>query len=88
MFGQLSQADIGGHVVEIGAVVLAHEEELARVSEDRGADATFFESAVLLNDGNVPAIELPHLRVALFHNLFATWNIEQSRDFFIDVPLP
>ena len=76
------------HIVEIGAIVLAHEKELARIAKDSGANATFFESAVLLNNRNVPAIELPHLRVALFHDLFAAWNIEQPRDFFVDVPLP
>jgi hypothetical protein len=28
VFGQLSQANIGGHIVEIGAIVLPHEKEL------------------------------------------------------------
>jgi hypothetical protein len=28
VFGQLSQANIGGHNVEIGAIVLPHEKEL------------------------------------------------------------
>ena len=59
-----------------------------RVAEDGGANAAFFEAAVLLNDGNVPAIELPHLRVAFFHDLFAAWNVEKARDFFVDIPLP
>ena len=85
---QFGEANVGRHVVEIGAIVLAHEEELARVAEDGGANAAFFEAAVLLNDGDVPAIELPHLRVALFHDLFAAWDVEKARDFFIDVPLP
>ena len=85
---QIGEADVGGHVVEIGAIVLAHEEELAAVAEDGGADAAFFEAAVLLDDGDVPAIELPHLRVALLHDLFAAWNVEQARDFLVNVPLP
>ena len=42
-----------------------------------------FEAAVLLNDGNVPAIELPHLRVALFYDLFAARNVEKARAFFV-----
>jgi hypothetical protein len=41
------------------------------------ADAAFFEPAVLLNAGDVPAIELPHLRVAFFYNLFAAWNMQK-----------
>src|SRR6266536_6134257 len=82
------QSDVGGHVVEIGAIILAHEEELSAVAEDGGANAAFFEAAVLLNNGDVPAIKLAHLCIALFHNLFTTWNVEQSCDLFVDVPLP
>src|SRR6266536_5409100 len=82
------QSDVGGHVVEIGAVVLAHEEELSAVAEDGGANAAFFETAVLLNNRDVPAIELPHLRVALLDDLFAAWDVQKSRDLFINVPLP
>ena len=88
VFGQLGEADVAGHVVDVGAVVLPHEEELARIAEDSGADAAFFEAAVLLNDGDVPAVELAHLRVALLHDLFAARDVQQPRDFFIDVPLP
>ena len=68
MLGQLGEADVAAHVVEIGAIVLSHEEELARIAEHGGADAAFFEPAVLLDDGDVPAVELPHLRVALLHD--------------------
>src|ERR1700731_995784 len=75
------------HVFEIGAIILAHEEKLPRVSEYRRANAAFFEAAVLLNNGNIPAIELAHLRVALFYDLFATWNIQKPRDLFVHVPL-
>lgn len=50
VFRELGQTDVARHVVEIGAIVLAHEEELAAVAEDGGADAAFFEAAVLLND--------------------------------------
>jgi hypothetical protein len=65
---------------------LSHEEKLPRVSEYGGPDTTFFEAAVLLNNGNVPAIEFAHLRVALLHDLFAAWNIQKPRDFFVHVP--
>src|ERR1700730_1676555 len=75
------------HVFEIGAVVLTHEEKLPRVSEYGGPDTTFLETAVLLNDGDVPAVELSHLRVALLHDLFAAWNIQKPRDLFVHVAL-
>jgi len=67
---------------------LAHEKELARVAEDGGANAAFFETAVLLHDRNIPAIELPHLRVAFFHDLFAARNVEKTRDFLVNISLP
>ena len=63
--GHFGEADVAGHVVEIGAVVLPHEEELAAVAEDGGADAAFLETGVLLYDGDVPAVKRPHLRVVL-----------------------
>jgi hypothetical protein len=28
VFGQLSQANVGGHIVQIGEIVLPHEKEL------------------------------------------------------------
>jgi len=67
---------------------LAHEEKLARVAESSGGNAAFFEAAVLLNDGNVPAIEFPHLRIAFFHNLFAARNVEKARAFTPSVEDP
>ncbi len=39
VFRQFGQADVARHIVQIGAVVLAHEEELAAVAEYSGADA-------------------------------------------------
>src|SRR6266481_792717 len=75
------------HVFEIGAIILTHEKKLARVSEYRGTNAAFFEAAVLLNNGNIPAIELAHLRVAFLYDLFAAWNIQKPRDFLVHVPL-
>ncbi len=88
VLGQFGEADVAGHVVEIGAVVLPHEEELARIAEYRGPDAAFFEPAVLLDDRDVPAVELPHLRVALFHDLLAAGDVEQACDFLVNVPFP
>ena len=85
---QFSEADVAAHVFQVGAIILAHEEKLARVAEDGRANAAFFETAVLLHDGNIPAIELPHLRVAFFDDLFAARNVEKARDFFINIPLP
>ncbi len=42
----------------------------------------------MLDDRDVPAVELAHLRVALLHDLLAAWDVEDARDFLIDVPLP
>src|SRR5580704_9248800 len=75
------------HVFEIGAIILTHEKKLPRVSEYGGPDTAFLEAAVLLNNGNIPAIELAHLRVAFLYDLFASWNIQEPRDFFVHVPL-
>ncbi len=86
VFGQLGEAEVVGHVVEVGAVVLTHEEKLARVAEDGAADSAFFEPPVLLDDGDIPTVELPHLRVAFLHDLLAAGDVEQARDFLIDVP--
>ena len=57
--------EVGGHVVEISAIVLAHEKKLARITEHRRTDAALFETAILLNNRNVPAIEFAHLRINL-----------------------
>src|SRR6266498_3066335 len=75
------------HVFQIGAIILTHEEKLPGVSEYRGPNLAFFEAAVLLNNRNVPAIELAHLRVTLLYDLFAAWNIQKPRDFLVHVPL-
>ena len=42
VFRQFGQSNVSRHVVEIGAVVLTHEDELAAVAEDSGADAASF----------------------------------------------
>src|SRR6266542_847429 len=75
------------HVFQIGAIILTHEEKLSGVSEYRGPNLAFFEAAVLLNNRNVPAIELAHLRVTLLYDLFAAWNIQKPRDLLVHVPL-
>src|SRR6266481_1242010 len=74
------------HVFQIGAIILTHEKKLARVSEYCRTNAAFLEATVLLNNGNIPAIELTHLRVTLLYDLFAAWNIQKPRDFFVHVP--
>ena len=61
VLGHFGEADVAPRVVEIGAVILPHEEELAAVAEDGGADAAFLEARVLLHDGDIPAVDLPHL---------------------------
>jgi hypothetical protein len=42
----------------------------------------------LLDDGEVPAIELAKLGVGFLNDFLAAGDVEKARDFFIDVPLP
>lgn len=76
VLGHLGQRDVLAHVIEVGAVVLPHDEELARVPEYSGTDARLLEPRVLLHDGDVPAIELAKLGVALLHNFLPARNVE------------
>src|SRR5580704_16469291 len=71
------QRDVLSHIVQVGAVILPHEEELAGVAKYGGTDARLLESRILLHDGNVPAIELAKLSVTLLHNFLAAGNIEE-----------
>jgi len=75
LFRYVREADVFADVVEVGAIVLPHEEELTAVAENGGPDAAFLEPRVLLHDGDVPAVELAHLCVALFHDLFASRDV-------------
>ena len=88
VLGDFGQRDVLRHVLQVGAVVLAHDEKLAAVAEHSGADARLFEPGVLLDDGDVPAIEFAKLRVAFLHDFLAAWNVEKPGDFLIHVPFP
>ena len=66
LLGHVGEIDVCADVVEVRSIVLAHEEELAAIAKDGGADAALFEAGVLLHDGDVPAVELSELRVASF----------------------
>ena len=82
------QRDVLAHVVQVRAVVLPHDEELAAVAEHSGADARLLEPRILLHDGNVPAVEFAKLRVAFLHDFLAAGNVEEAGDFLVDVPFP
>ena len=73
---------------KIRAVVLAHDEKLARVAEHGGADARLFEPRILLDNGNVPAIEFAKLRVTFLNDFLAAGDVEEAGDFLIHVPFP
>ena len=88
VLGDFGQRDVMGHVLQIRAVVLAHDEKLAAVAKHGGADARLFEPCVLLDDGNVPAIEFPQLGVRLLDDFLPAGNVEEAGDFLIDVPFP
>ena len=82
------QRDVLAHVVQVRAVVLAHDKELAAVAEHGRTDAALLEPRVLLNDGNVPAIELAKLGVGFLNDFLAAGNVEEAGNFLIHVPLP
>ena len=88
VLGHFGQRDVLAHVIQVGAVVLAHDEKLAAVAEHGGADARLFEPRILLDDGNVPAIELAKLGVGFLDDFLAAGNVEEAGDFLIDVPFP
>jgi hypothetical protein len=58
MLRDFRQRDVAAHVVQVRPVVLAYDEKLAAVAEHGRADAALLEPGVLLNDGDVQAIEL------------------------------
>src|SRR5271154_4475148 len=76
VLGDFGQRDVLRHILEVGAVVLAHDEKLARVAEHSGADARLFEPGILLDDGNIPAIELAKLGVGFLDDFLSAGNVE------------
>lgn len=82
------QCDVPADVVEVGAVVLLHQHELLGVAEDDGADVRVFEAGVLLNDGNVPDVELAKLGVAFGNDLLATGDVQEPGDLLVNDSLP
>ena len=87
VLGDFRQRDVLRHVLQVGPVILAHDEKLAGVAEHGGADARLFEPGVLLDDGNVPAIEFPKLGVAFLHDFLSTRNVEEAGDLLIHIAL-
>ena len=75
LLGDFRQGDVAGDVLQIGPVVLPHHEKLPTVSKNCRTNPALLEAGVLLHDGDVPGVELPHLRVALSHDLLAFRNI-------------
>ena len=88
VLGDFGQRDVLRHVLQIRAVVLAHDEKLARVAEHGGADARLFEPRILLHDGNVPAIELAKLGVGFLDDFLPAGDVEEPGDFLIHVAFP
>src|SRR5207248_1034845 len=69
-------------------VVLSHDVELAGITEYSGSDTALFETAVLLNNCDVPTVEFAELGVAFLDNFLPAGDVEKSGDFLIDVPFP
>ena len=59
-----------------------------RVAEHGGADARLFEPRILLDDGDVPAIELAKLGVGFLNDFLPAGDVEEAGDFLIHVPFP
>ena len=55
VLGDIEQGDVLAHVLQVGPVVLAQDEELAGVAEDGGPDAGLLEAGILLDNRDVPA---------------------------------
>ena len=85
---RLGQINIIGDILDVPAVIHPGEEELLGVAENDGADAAFFEPAVLLDNRNDPGRELRELSVELTHKLFTAREVEGSRNLLEDDPLP
>ena len=88
VLGHLGQGDVLAHVIEIGAVVLAHDEKLAAVAEHGGADARLLETRIPLHDGNVPAIELAQLGIGFLNDFLPAGDVEETGDLLIDIAFP
>ena len=76
----LWQRDVLAHVVQVCAIILAHDKKLAAVPEHGRTDAALFEPRVLLNDGDVPTVELAKLGVGFLNDFLAAGNVEEARD--------
>src|SRR5439155_12155012 len=87
VLGDLRQRDVFAHVVQVRSVVLPHDEELPAVAEYGRTNAALFEARILLNNRDVPAIELSQLGVALLNNFLSAGDVEETGDFFVDVSL-
>jgi hypothetical protein len=58
------------------------------VAKHGGADARLFEPRVLLDDGNVPAIEFAKLGVGFLDDFLTAGNVEEAGDLLIHVAFP
>ncbi len=85
VFRDVREGNVFRDVVQVGPVVLPHQEELAAVPEDSRANSALLEPGVLLDDGDVPTIELSKLRVTFSDDVLAAWNVEEPGDFFVNV---
>ena len=88
VLGDFGKRDVVRDVVQVGAVILAHQIKLAAVAENCGANPALFEPGVLLNDGDVPAIEFAKLGVTFLDDFLAARNVEEPGDFLIHIPFP
>src|SRR5438874_1012022 len=88
VLGDLRQRNVFTHVVQIRSVVLPHDEELPAIAEYGRTNAALFEARILLNNRDVPTIELAQLRIALLNNFLPAWDVEEAGDFLVHVSLP
>ena len=84
-FGEL---DVLRDILKVRAVKLPHQKELLGVAHDDRSDPRGFELAVLLDNGERPAVELAKLGVAFRHDLFATGHVQEAGYLLEDDSLP
>jgi len=88
VLGDFGDGDVLSDIVNVGTVVLPHQEELPAVAEHCRPDAALLKAGVLLHDRDIPAIELAKLCIALLDDLLAAGDVEEAGDFLVHVPFP
>ena len=88
VLGDFRERNVLCHVIQIGPVILPEDEKLPAVAEHSGANSGLFESCVLLDNGDVPTIELAELGIRFLNDFLASGNVEKPGHLLINIPFP